>query len=76
MSIAIVMRPVLERVAVRELTQILRSIPTAGEDLEGRPELLHVFPVLRVRRFPIIWFDRHPKGLHHRLQAALRAKPI
>ena len=65
-GIAVVMRPIVERIAVRELTQILRSISTADEALEGRPELLHVFPVLRIRRFPVR-FDRHPKGLHHRL---------
>ena len=74
-GIAVVMRPVIERVAVRELTQILRSIPTVDETLEDRPELLHMFSVLLISRFPIR-FDRHPKGLHHRLQAAFRTEPI
>ena len=74
-GIAVVMRPVIERVAVRELTQILRSIPTVDEALEDRPKLLHVFSVLLISRFSIR-FDRHPKGLHHRLQAAFRAESI
>ena len=74
-GIAVVIRPVAELVAVRELTQILRSIPTVDEAFEDRPELLHMFSVLLISRLPIR-FDRHPKGLHHRLQAAFRTEPI
>ena len=58
-GIAVVMRPIIEWVAVRELAQIMRSIPTVDEALKDRPEFLHMFLVLLISRFPIR-FDRHP----------------
>ena len=46
-GIAVVMRPVAERVAVRELTQILRSIPTVDEALE-RLSKNYIFHLIRL----------------------------
>ena len=73
--VAIVMRPINERLTGRQLGEISCSTSVCHKGREGRPKVLHMLGVL-----PICWaaemVDRHAQTFHHRLQATFRTDTV
>ena len=65
--VAIVMRPINERLAGRQLGEISCSTSACHKGHEGRPNGLHMLGVLRL--WATYMVNRHAQAFHHRLQA-------